>query len=120
MKSTKDQVFEFVRQYVYTGTAEHTQGVETRIQWEGGCPAVDNHHGLVDRICALLPEVQQSAVPVLAGEDFARFQRQCPGVMLWLGLGDWHALHTKGFYVPDALLPKGVESWKKIMSHDWN
>ena len=31
MKSTKDQVFEFVRQYVYTGTAEHTQGVETRI-----------------------------------------------------------------------------------------
>lgn len=29
MKSTKEQVFEFVRQYVYTGTAAHLEGVET-------------------------------------------------------------------------------------------
>ena len=29
MKSTKDMVFEYVRQYVYTGTAGHTEGVET-------------------------------------------------------------------------------------------
>ena len=29
MKSTKEQVFEFVRQYVYTGTADHWEGVET-------------------------------------------------------------------------------------------
>ena len=31
MKSTKDMVFEFVRQYVYTSSADHTQGVETGI-----------------------------------------------------------------------------------------
>ena len=31
MKSTKDMVFEFVRQYVYTGIADHAQGVETGI-----------------------------------------------------------------------------------------
>lgn len=30
MKSTKDTVFEFVRQYVYTGDAGHADGVETR------------------------------------------------------------------------------------------
>lgn len=95
------------------------QGVQTQISWEGGCPAVCNHEDLVERVCAVMPEVKQSAVPVLAGEDFALFQRQCPGVMLWLGLGDWHALHTKGFYVPDALLPKGVEAWKNIMKYDW-
>lgn len=29
MKSTKDMVFEYVRQYVYTGTAGHMEGVET-------------------------------------------------------------------------------------------
>lgn len=29
MKSTKDMVFEFVRQYVYTGSADHMQGVQT-------------------------------------------------------------------------------------------
>ena len=30
MKSTKDMVFEYVRQYVYTGTDRYTEGVETQ------------------------------------------------------------------------------------------
>lgn len=49
------------------------------------------------------------AEPVMGGEDFAFYLRECPGAMFFLGLGEDHAaLHQAGFDFPDEALRHGI------------
>lgn len=98
--------------------AEH-YATQAEVQWEGGCPAVSNDEHLVAKLEKLFETLDVHVAPVLAAEDFSLYQRQCPGVMIWLGLGQWPLLHTNEFYVPDDILFKGVSSWCKIGRHVW-
>ena len=95
-------------------------GTRAASAWEGGCPAVNNDRRLVEMLPRVLEHIDTHACPVLAAEDFALYQRQCPGVMIWLGLGPWHLLHTDSFYVPDEILPLGVENWCRLAEENWS
>ena len=67
----------------------------------------------------LLPDAISAYQLSLASEDFARYQKQVPGMFLWLGIGDTAALHNGKFAVPEEVLPIGVEAWMKIAKHRW-
>lgn len=83
-------------------------------------PATINPPALVTRI---LPSLERaigkanvnSVAPSMAGEDFAFYQKQIPGVMLWLGVrneakGFTSGLHTPDFDLDEAALPLGVKA----------
>ena len=74
---------------------------------------------LAQKVQKLLPDAITQYDASLAAEDFARYQKQVPGMFLWLGVGDTAALHNGKFAVPEDVLPIGVDTWLKIANHKW-
>ena len=95
-------------------------GIHAELRWDGGCPAIRNDRIMVDLLKQLQPSLMEDTAPTMAAEDFACYQEYAPGVMLWLGLGDVPPLHNEAFYVPEDVLPFGVELWGKIAAFDWS
>lgn len=89
------------------------------IEWDEGCPMVNNDPELIHQLQECDPTLNADTEATLAGEDFARFQEHAPGVMLWLGTGKTPPLHNNEFYVPEAVLAKGVAAWLNIAAHKW-
>ena len=94
-------------------------GTRPEIAYDGGCPPVYNNEKIVDTLVKDFG-VQDNATATLAGEDFALYSEYAPSCMLWLGLGDTPPLHNEKFYVPQEILPIGVELWHKIATFDWS
>lgn len=82
-------------------------------------PAVINPEELAHKMQELLPDALTDWEPALAAEDFAQYQKVCPGMFMWLGVGDTAALHNGNFLVPQEVLPIGVNAWLKIAKHKW-
>lgn len=99
--------------------ASQTAGVRAELLWDGGCPAIRNDKNLIDLLKQLHPALIEDTAPTMAAEDFACYQEYAPGVMLWLGLGDVPPLHNEAFYVPEDILPLGVDLWRKIAASPW-
>ncbi len=95
-------------------------GATACVTFEGGCPPVYNDQCLVAALISNDFGVTDTAEPTLAAEDFAHFCRFAPSCMLWLGLGDTPPLHNEKFYVPQEILPIGVDLWKKIAAFNWS
>lgn len=93
-------------------------GTTPEIAYEGGCPPVYNNERIVDILSSNF-NVYNNAIPTLAGEDFALFGEYAPSCMIWLGIGDTPPLHNPKFYVPQDVLPIGVELWLKIANYNW-
>jgi len=100
--------------------ASQAAGIHAELRWDGGCPAIRNDRIMVDLLKQLQPSLMEDTAPTMAAEDFACYQEYAPGVMLWLGLGDVPPLHNEAFYVPEDVLPFGVELWGKIAAFDWS
>ncbi len=94
-------------------------GTTATVQWDGGCPAVHNSAALIRRLQTAEPTLGVDAAPTMAAEDFACYLEHADGVMLWLGIGDTPPLHNEAFYVPQAILPRGVALWESVAATDW-
>lgn len=120
---------------IRTYSTEHREGIKTLIKetanniaqkygttpditYDGGCPPVFNDKKLVDILVKQF-NVQDNATATLAGEDFALFGDYAPSCMVWLGIGDTPPLHNEKFFVPQDVLPIGVDLWLKIASFNW-
>ncbi len=103
----------------YAETRAAANGTEAETEWDIGCPAVYNDEELLRRLQGAGVEILE-VEPTLAGEDFARYMEFAPGVMLWLGTGDTPPIHSPGFYVPEEVLPVGVELWQRIARINWD
>ena len=90
-----------------------------QIDYEGGCPPVCNDEKIVKILTNNIFNVSDTASPTLAGEDFACFSEYAPSCMIWLGIGDTPPLHNEKFFVPNEVLPIGVELWNKIANFNW-
>lgn len=96
--------------------AETGCGVDVRLS--EGYPAVWNHEGLYETLCADLGEdvPRTLEAPVLAAEDFSFYQKRVPGVFFFLGTGDTPELHAPEFCFDDErVLPRGVEFLKRLL-----
>ena len=96
--------------------AETGCGVEVHLN--EGYPAVWNHEGLYETVCAALGADAPSPLetPALAAEDFSFYQQAVPGVFFFLGVGNTPELHAPDFCFNDELiLPQGVEFLTKLL-----
>ena len=94
-------------------------GTEAEVVYSAYSPAVNNAPELATQVQKLLPEAIADWKPALQAEDFARYQQVCPGMLLWLGVGDTPPLHNSKFLVPEDVLPVGMEAWLKLAQHKW-
>jgi len=98
--------------------AEH-YGTAVQLDWECSNPSLDNSKELINVLGTLTQDFCGEITASLTAEDFSRYQRIAPGVLLWLGTGDTPPLHTPSFYVPEEILPIGVDFWTKVANHPW-
>lgn len=94
-------------------------GTTVCVAWESSNPFVKNDEVLVAELGKLVENYRDDVPATLIAEDFSRFQREAPGVLLWLGTGDTPPLHSAGFYVPEEILPIGVDFWCKVAEFAW-
>ena len=75
---------------------EAESGCQVDVRLSQGYPAVWNQEELYETVCrALGPDAPALLErPVLASEDFSFYQRQCPGVFFFLGVGETAELHA--------------------------
>ena len=117
------------REEIYHACREQLEAIGRKLAAETGCgvevylnegyPAVWNHEGLYEAVCAALgtdaPALLEA--PALAAEDFSFYQKAVPGVFFFLGIGNAPELHAPDFCFDDeAILPKGVEFLKTLLS----
>ena len=120
LRTYREETFRLCRRQLQTigkALAEET-GCAVDVHLSEGYPAVWNHEGLYQELCARLwPDAPALLdAPVLAAEDFSFYQRRVPGVFFFLGLGDTPELHAPEFAFDDeAVLPAGVEFLKKLL-----
>ena len=116
------------REEIYHACREQLEAIGRKLAAETGCgvevylnegyPAVWNHEGLYEAVCAALgtdaPALLEA--PALAAEDFSFYQKAVPGLFFFLGIGNAPELHAPDFCFDDeAILPKGVEFLKKLL-----
>ena len=94
-------------------------GTTAEVTYSADAPAVINPEDLTWQIQECLPNVVTQMPPTCIAEDFSRYQQLCPGVLLWLGVGDTPPLHNGKFLVPEDVLPVGVDSWVRLARHPW-
>lgn len=94
-------------------------GTTVEVTYSAYAPAVINPESLTRQIQECLPNVVTQMPPTCIAEDFSRYQQLCPGVLLWLGVGDTPSLHNGKFLVPEDVLPVGVDSWVRLARHPW-
>ena len=84
-------------------------GGHAELTWYAGPPATDNTPDWTDFAIEVAKEAGLNVVPApvnLAGEDFAYYQEEIPGVFVLVGTGKSPANHNPKFHVdPEALGP---------------
>ncbi len=91
--------------------------VQTELILESQSPVVINDETIVKQIFDIFPDAYCLDAPTYAAEDFSYYLQHCKGAELWLGLGESVPLHDNRFYVPEEILPYGVNAWIKIANN---
>lgn len=55
--------------------------------------------------------------PVLISEDFGYYRNVAPSIFFFLGTGDTIPLHSNKFTFDEAILYKGVELYRKLLTN---
>ena len=82
-------------------------GGHVELTWYAGPPATDNTPDWTDFAIEMAKEAELDVVPApvnLAGEDFAYYQEEIPGVFVLVGTGKSPANHNPKFHVDPAAL----------------
>ena len=94
-------------------------GTEVDVVYRAYAPAVINDDALATQVQELLPDVISEMEPTRISEDFSLYQQECPGVLMWLGVGNTPSLHNGRFLVPNEVMPVGVDAWLRLAKHTW-
>ena len=86
-------------------------GTRATVRWIQGPPAVVNDETLASAAEQVAREIGLNSVrplPSPAGEDFSFYQKEVPGLFLFLGTSGPHEWHHPGFDVDERALPLGA------------
>lgn len=86
-------------------------GTRATVRWIQGPPAVVNDEALAFAAEQIASEIGLNRVrplPSPAGEDFSFYQKEVPGLFLFLGTSGPHEWHHPGFDVDERALPLGA------------
>ncbi|PQP81044.1 amidohydrolase [Paenibacillus sp. PCH8] len=95
---------------VVTGVAA-AYGTRATVRWIQGPPAVVNDESLAiaaEHVASELGLNRVRPLPSPAGEDFSFYQKEVPGLFLFLGTSGPHEWHHPGFDVDERALPLGA------------
>lgn len=108
-----------------TATVAEAFGATAEIHWEVGYPCTKNHPEAVRRFRAIAePAIGPENVldrdhPTMGGEDFSFYTEHAPACFFFLGLRPegYHTypnLHTPTFDFNDAVLPLGIDLFRRL------
>jgi amidohydrolase len=94
-------------------------GADYRFEFQRGYPVLVNEPAMTAVAQAAAARVlepsalQRAGLPIMAGEDFARYLEHVPGCFASLGVGtlgttDRPSSHSGAFYLDESALPTGV------------
>jgi len=115
LRAFQDPVFEGLRDglHAIARDTEAAFGARVEITMSSGYPAVINPRELADRVMTIAP-YQKLDAPSMTSEDFSFYQKYCPAMFFFLGLGDVSALHTAKFDFDETVLLKGADYFEKL------
>ena len=115
IRAFEDEVFEGLRDGLYriAEEVEKATGVTVKVDVHEGYPAVMNPEDLFEKVNSIVP-LQYPGDPSMTAEDFSYYQKEVPGMLFWLGIGDTPALHASNFDFDDEILVKGADFFEKL------
>ena len=115
LRAFQDEIFEGMKESLNAigQELEAEYGCRVEININSGYPAVLNPADLCDRVQKAAGFAELDA-PYMTAEDFAFYQRQIPGMFLFLGTGDGPALHTCNFDFDERILEKGASLFETL------
>jgi amidohydrolase len=123
-EAVREKAISLVREIVSGVAASH--GAKAEVSWASQSnPPTVNDTALVEATLPVMRKMLGSAnlvrvQPVMGAEDFAYFQKEIPGVMYWLGVGNkakgiTAMLHTADYDVDETSLVTGVKVMTNIV-----
>ncbi len=123
-EATRESYRTYVKQTLQGCTG--ISGATYELEWlQPSYPVTTNPAGLLE---ATLPSIRRIVgiegatrmAPQMGGEDFSLFQKEVPGVMFWLGVGNEargirSGLHTADFDIDEVALLVGVKTAAAIL-----
>ena len=115
LRAFQDEIFDDMKEGLYAigRELEAEFGCRVEIDINSGYPAVMNPADLCDRVKTVADFTKLDA-PYMTAEDFAFYQRELPGMFLFLGTGDSPALHTSNFDFDERVLEKGADFFEAL------
>ena len=101
--------------------ADAMYGTKTEVAYTTFYPAVDNDPVLSKKLIDMLGDQYMPCEPMTIAEDFSFFQREAPGVFIFLGVGDEahkEPLHSDTFDFDERALLHGVKLFERILFGD--
>lgn len=124
IRTFSDELYESIKTKVLDllSGMEKSHGIRSVYREGVYYPPVINHEEWTRKIIDLLPEKQYvEAKPLMIAEDFSNYQREVPGVFVFLGSGNpekgyIHPLHSNLFDFDEEILMYGVQLYKDIIT----
>ncbi len=115
VRAFQDEVFEHLHRGMeqIAADVERSTGCTVEVTVVNGYPAVMNPQDLFDKVMDCAPFATLEA-PNMTAEDFSYYQREVPGMLFFLGLGDVPALHSSNFDYDDSILVKGADFFETL------
>lgn len=115
IRAFEDPVFEGLRDglFAIAKEVEEATGVGVDVDVHEGYPAVMNPEALFEKVSSIV-SLEDPGKPSMTAEDFSYYQKEVPGMLFWLGIGDTPALHASNFDFDDEILVKGADFFEKL------
>jgi amidohydrolase len=123
LRTHNEQVRERARSLVkeIVGGVAASHGTRAEVTWsaQSNPPTVNDRNLVESTLPSIRKAIGESNVvpmpPVMGAEDFAYFQREIPGAMFWLGVGNASkgitgSLHTAEYDADEASLATGMKT----------
>ncbi len=120
MRCFKDETSEFMirRMREIADTYEAEYGCKVAFQFGYGHAAVINDPEVFEEAKRLISpdyEFHTYEKPFMQSEDFSFFQKEAPGLFLYLGTGTGLQLHTSKYDIDEDVLQTGVDIYLKLL-----
>ncbi len=90
-----------------------------QVEWSDVFPETVNDPSLVEEVLSTAKDMGLTTIeiedPIRSSEDFGYFQKECPGVIFFIGNGeDYPQIHTKEYDFNDAILPTALKLFENL------
>ena len=118
LRAFQDDIFSQLYDGIFDAAkaVEKASGCRFQLTMNDGYPAVMNPPELYEKVKRLV-DFEEISAPFMTAEDFSWYQKQLPGMLFLLGLGDTPPLHADTFDFDESILQKGADFFEYLAEH---